>query len=73
MEPSEDKELNIEMVNKLDEYRRNVPEDHDFSGFLFTILNKENDELAVYFIKTHSIKYLYKHYHIRFKLDIIII
>ena len=59
MEPSEDKELKIEMVNKLDEYRRNVPEDHDFSRFLFTLLNEENDKLAVYFIKTHSIKYLY--------------
>jgi len=59
MEPSEDKELNIKIVYKLDEYRRNVPEDHDFSRFLFTLLNKENDELAVYFIKTHNIKYLY--------------
>lgn len=59
MKSLEDKELHIQMVLKMNEYAKKVPSDHDFSMFIFTILNKVDSNLAVYFIKEHSIKYLY--------------
>ena len=62
MESPEDKELHNQMVLKMDEYSRKVPQDEDFSRFIFTILSKEHSDLALHFIKEHSIKYLYYTY-----------